>query len=152
MKILFINTLNTFRNSWVWISLLLFICPLWAFKTDIQDSSISQQNQLSTFERLEAGLAEPKSMSSSVYLLAQGEYQRSLDAFSQRDQNQFPWLKEYLEGLIEVSGGLVKIESENFDFFVPADQTFLAHYSLPVLEEVRVVMGKKNESFSSGSN
>jgi len=82
-----------------------------------------------------------------LYYLSIGDYQKALESLTPAIERTFPWLKEYLIGLIEATQGQVRIESEHFIFFVPKDQEFLKDYALPSLEKsashIKKVLGHR---------
>lgn len=114
----------------VWLSSLFFLSAgsLQAFQTEMPATA---QN-LSDYERVEAGLATSKNVPAAIFALSQGEYAQALEEESKQPSG---WLTGYLKGLNEVFPALKKFESEHFIVWTPADQTFLKDYVLPSLEK-----------------
>jgi hypothetical protein len=49
---------------------------------------------------LEAGLVNADNAPAPIVYLSAGEYQKAFDAITPADQTAYPWLKDYLTGLL----------------------------------------------------
>ncbi len=87
------------------------------------------------FLMLEAGQAGAPNVPKAIALLGEGRYSEALEALDTPAEQDFPWLRNYLEGLIAASADLARHESEHFTMFTPPGQGFLADYALPSLEQ-----------------
>jgi len=110
------------------LALLFLLSPsLYSFQTE----STSDPVQI-----VEAGRASPTNVPGPFYYLSQYNYKKALALVSDSMEGPFPWIKGYLEGLLEVWTPLVRYESDYFVLYVPKNQEFLKDYVLPTLEAV----------------
>lgn len=108
----------------------LFLSVAAAFQTELP-----QQQDLTYFELLEAGLVTDKNAPAAYVDLAQGDYAQALKEAEKNPGQVSPWLVDYLKGLNQVFPPLVRFESEHFILWTPPGQEFLADYVLPSLEK-----------------
>lgn len=120
----------------------LLMRPASAHQLESFPGEIDRSQSPSVSEALESGTATPKREGLAIAYLAKGDYAKALESLDEPTQRQFPWMKEYLTRLIPLQTSFVRRDSERFSLFLPADQTFLSDYALPVLEQSSATMEK----------
>jgi len=119
-----------------------FAHQCFAFQTEFLGQPEADSKRLSALEKVEAGLATKRNVPLPLYYLAEGEFDKAYENMTPGVEGAYPWLKDYLEGMKNVSKDLVLYESKNFDLYLPPDQTFLKDYAVPALESIIVHLEK----------